>query len=44
MKAPAATLAALRQHDEASRVFPGNLANLFIVSRVDLEEAPALVR
>jgi isoleucyl-tRNA synthetase len=42
VKAPAATLAALRRHEETSRVFPGNLANLFIVSGVDLEEAPAL--
>jgi len=42
VKAPAATLALLREHEAKSRVFPGNLANLFIVSRVDLEEAPAL--
>ena len=42
VKAPAATLAALRRHEDASRVFPGNLANLFIVSQVDLEEANAL--
>jgi isoleucyl-tRNA synthetase len=42
VKAPAATLAALRHHEETSRVFPGNLANLFIVSRVDLEEAQTL--
>ncbi len=40
--APAATLLALRRHEERSRVFPGNLANLFIVSRVDLAEAKAL--
>jgi isoleucyl-tRNA synthetase len=42
VKAPAAILDALRRHEERSRVFPGNLANLFIVSRVDLEEGPAL--
>jgi isoleucyl-tRNA synthetase len=32
-------LAPLRRHEEASTVFPGNLANLFIVSRVDLTES-----
>jgi isoleucyl-tRNA synthetase len=32
-------LAPLRRHEEASTVFPGNLANLFIVSRVDLKES-----
>jgi isoleucyl-tRNA synthetase len=32
-------LAPLRAHDALSRVFPGNLANLFIVSQVRLEEA-----
>jgi isoleucyl-tRNA synthetase len=42
VKAPPPTLAALRRHEDASRVFPGNLANLFIVSRVDLEEAQGL--
>jgi isoleucyl-tRNA synthetase len=42
VKAPAATLTALRRHEEASRVFPGNLANLFIVSKVELEEGPSL--
>jgi isoleucyl-tRNA synthetase len=42
VKAPDDILDALRRHEERSRVFPGNLANLFIVSRVDLEEAPAL--
>jgi isoleucyl-tRNA synthetase len=40
--APAETLAALRRHEEASRVFPGNLANLFIVSKVELEEGPSV--
>ena len=35
---PAAALGPLRQHEEASTVFPGNLANLFIVSGVGLEE------
>jgi isoleucyl-tRNA synthetase len=29
----------LREHEEKARVFPGNLANLFIVSAVRLEEA-----
>jgi isoleucyl-tRNA synthetase len=33
-------LAPLRAHEEAGRVFPGNLANLFIVSGVSLQEAP----
>jgi isoleucyl-tRNA synthetase len=42
VKAPAETLSALRRHDEASRVFPGNLANLFIVSKVELMEAPSV--
>jgi len=32
-------LAPLRRHEEASTVFPGNLANLFIVSRVSLKES-----
>jgi isoleucyl-tRNA synthetase len=35
---PAAALAPLRRHEEKSRVFPGNLANLFIVSKVTLAE------
>jgi isoleucyl-tRNA synthetase len=34
----AALLEPLRRHEQASRVFPGNLANLFIVSGVRLEE------
>jgi isoleucyl-tRNA synthetase len=38
VRAPAATLEALRAHEALSRVFPGNLANLFIVSEVRLEE------
>jgi isoleucyl-tRNA synthetase len=42
VRAPAPVLAALREHEEASRVFPGNLANLFIVSQVELEEAPSV--
>jgi isoleucyl-tRNA synthetase len=37
LRAPEATLAALRAHDALSSVFPGNLANLFIVSAVKLE-------
>jgi isoleucyl-tRNA synthetase len=39
VKGPAAALEPLREYEEASTVFPGNLANLFIVSRVELEEA-----
>jgi isoleucyl-tRNA synthetase len=39
---PAKLLAGLREHDAASRVFPGNLANLFIVSRVQLKEDEGL--
>jgi isoleucyl-tRNA synthetase len=42
VKAPAETLLALRRHEDESRVFPGNLANLFIVSKVELMEAPSL--
>jgi isoleucyl-tRNA synthetase len=38
IKAPAAVLAPLRAHEEKSTVFPGNLANLFIVSAVRLVE------
>jgi isoleucyl-tRNA synthetase len=41
---PAAALARLREHEEASTVFPGNLANLFIVSAVQLEDADAPLR
>jgi isoleucyl-tRNA synthetase len=39
VKAPAAALEPLRRHEQRSRVFPGNLANLFIVSGVRLEES-----
>ena len=39
IRAPEKALAPLRDFDARSRVFPGNLANLFIVSRVSLEEA-----
>jgi isoleucyl-tRNA synthetase len=39
LRGPATALAALRAHEEKGRVFPGNLANLFIVSAVRLEEA-----
>jgi isoleucyl-tRNA synthetase len=38
VRGPAAALGPLREHEAASTVFPGNLANLFIVSRVRLEE------
>jgi isoleucyl-tRNA synthetase len=37
VRAPEATLAGLRAYDALSSVFPGNLANLFIVSAVRLE-------
>jgi len=39
VRGPAGTLKALRAHDARSSVFPGNLANLFIVSEVRLEDA-----
>jgi isoleucyl-tRNA synthetase len=39
VRGPTAILAPLRQHEAASTVFPGNLANLLIVSQVLLEEA-----
>jgi isoleucyl-tRNA synthetase len=38
LRGAAAVMAPLRAHEEAGRVFPGNLANLFIVSRVDLQD------
>jgi isoleucyl-tRNA synthetase len=38
LRGPKATLASLRAHEDESTVFPGNLANLFIVSRVTLAE------
>jgi isoleucyl-tRNA synthetase len=41
VRGPAQALAPLRAHEEKGRVFPGNLANLFIVSAVRLEEAEA---
>jgi len=37
VRAPETTIAALRAHDALSSIFPGNLANLFIVSAVTLE-------
>ncbi len=42
VRAPEAVLARLREHEAASSVFPGNLANFFIVSRVTLAAADAL--
>ena len=39
LRGPASALEPLRAHEARSRVFPGNLANLFIVSDVRLEEA-----
>ena len=41
LRGPAKALEPLRAHEARSRVFPGNLANLFIVSSVRLEEGPA---
>jgi isoleucyl-tRNA synthetase len=38
LRAPKKALATLRSHEAASPVFPGGLANLFIVSAVRLEE------
>src|SRR5262249_6621767 len=37
--APPALLAPLREHEATGRVFPGNLANLFIVSGVSLVDS-----
>jgi isoleucyl-tRNA synthetase len=39
LRGPAKALAPLRAHEEKGHVFPGNLANLFIVSAVRLEDA-----
>jgi isoleucyl-tRNA synthetase len=41
LRGPAKALAPLRVHEAKSDVFPGNLANLFIVSAVRLEEGEA---
>ena len=41
LRGPAKALAPLRAHEAKGRVFPGNLANLFIVSKVRLEEGEA---
>jgi len=41
LRGPEAALRVLREHEAASRTFPGNLANLFIVSAVALEHGPA---
>ncbi|PYQ17185.1 MAG: isoleucine--tRNA ligase [Acidobacteria bacterium] len=41
--APRSTLARLRAYEEKGPAFPGNLANLFIVSRVELGEAEGAV-
>ncbi len=35
--APAAMIESLRAHEATSEIFPGNLSNLFIVSRASLE-------
>jgi isoleucyl-tRNA synthetase len=40
--APQATLEALRGHEAKGKTFPGNLANLFIVSHVALQASEAL--
>ncbi|HUG52727.1 MAG TPA: isoleucine--tRNA ligase [Vicinamibacteria bacterium] len=39
LSAPSAVLSPLREYEALGRVFPGNLANLFIVSGVSLEDA-----
>jgi isoleucyl-tRNA synthetase len=41
LRGPEAALKGLREHEARSGVFPGNLANLFIVSQVQLEPGPA---
>jgi isoleucyl-tRNA synthetase len=41
IRGKAEALAPLRDHEALSQVFPGNLANLFIVSRVTLTEGDA---
>ena len=41
LRGPAPALAPLRELEALGRVFPGNLANLFIVSEVRLEESAA---
>ena len=41
LRGPARALEPLRAHDAKGHVFPGNLANLFIVSDVRLEETDA---
>jgi isoleucyl-tRNA synthetase len=41
LRGPAGALAPLRAHEAKGHVFPGNLANLFIVSAVRLEESEA---
>jgi isoleucyl-tRNA synthetase len=43
VRAPKEILEKLRRHEEGSTVFPGNLANLFIVSKVTLAESDAPV-
>ncbi len=43
VKGPAAALRALREHAEADATFPGNLANLFIVSSARLRETEGAV-
>jgi isoleucyl-tRNA synthetase len=44
LRGPARALGPLREHEARSDVFPGNLANLFIVSSVRLEEGEAPLR
>jgi isoleucyl-tRNA synthetase len=44
VRAPGPLLEVLRRHEDGSAVFPGNLANLFIVSRVTLAEGDLAVR
>ena len=42
VRGPAKALAPLRAHEALEAPYPGNLANLFIVSRVTLEETSGL--
>ena len=42
--APASVAAALRRYEEQRTTFPGNLANLFIVSRASVSDAEGEVK
>jgi isoleucyl-tRNA synthetase len=43
LRGDAAALAPLRAHEAKGSTFPGNLANLFIVSKVTLEDGPGML-